>query len=147
MKEAITACLRKVRDSVSREDLRTVQTLTACAVAELGALGICVYTVLYCSTKTTRFILDLEVLLVLGKDVRDFLLPVRCLLPLALGHGANQDADVKKKLVAVTQWESADSGGKGDGAAQLLDGLYVAIFCYFRCRGRTIRRRAKEWAT
>ncbi len=105
-----------------------MKTLTACAVAELGALGICVYTVLYCSTKTTRLILDLEVLLVLGKDVRDFLLPVRCLLPLALGHGANKDADVKKMLVAVTQWiveQSAESGGKVDGAAQLLDGLIV----------------------
>lgn len=126
MIEAITACLRKVRVSVGREELRTVQTLTACAMAELGALGICVYTVLYCSTKTTRLILDLEVLLVLGKDVRDFLLPVRCLLSLALGHGANKDADVKKKLVAVTRWvveQSAESGGKADGTAQLLDGL------------------------
>jgi len=46
-------------------------------------------------------------------------------LPLALGHGANKDADVKKKLVAVTQWvveQSAGSGGRADGAAQLLDG-------------------------
>jgi len=126
MIEAITACLRKVRVSVGREELRTVQTLTACAMAELGALGICVYTVLYCSTKTTRFVLDLEVLLVFGKDVRDFLLPVRCFLPLALGHGADRDADVNKKLMPLTQWvvgQSAESGGKADGAAQLLDGL------------------------
>jgi len=109
-----------------RKNPRTVKTLTTCAVAELGALGICVYTVLYCSTKTTRFVLDLEVLLVFGKDVRDFLLPVRCFLPLALGHGADRDADVNKKLVPLTQWvvgQSAESGGKADGAAQLLDGL------------------------
>ena len=47
-------------------------------------------------------------------------------MSLALGHGANKDADVKKKLVAVTRWvveQSAESGGKADGTAQLLDGL------------------------
>ena len=109
-----------------QKKLRTVKTLTACAVAELGALGICVYTVLYCSTKTTRFILDLEVLLVLGKNVRNFLLPVRCFLPLALGHVADRGSDIKKELVPLMRWtvgQSARSGGKADGAAQSMDGL------------------------
>jgi len=126
-----------------------VKTLTACAVAKLGALGICVYTVLYCSTKTTRFILDLEVLLVFGKDVRDFLLPVRCFLPLTLGHGADRDTDVRKELVPLMRWVS--DSRRTVAAKQTVQhnqrmDCRLQLFDACRYRGRTIRRRAREWA-